>query len=119
MSEQLSRDLIAMLGDDGFVALAEAFGGTRLYVPKSIAADHEIAEAVGTERAAKLSGLYAGAQIRIPLAREERARHYRGGGLSNAQVARKLGITESAVDKIFARMDSPPEKGSSQLSLDI
>lgn len=119
MSEQLSQDLIALLGDDGFIGLAEAFGGTRLYVPQKIQHDHEIGQAIGEANAAKLAERYAPAQLRIPLARERRARHYRAGGLSNAQIARKLGLTESGVDKLFARMQSPPEKGSGQLDLDL
>lgn len=119
MSEQLTQDLIAMLGDDGFVALTEAFGGRRLYVPRTIGSDHEIAAALGEKEASKLSGYYAGAQLRIPLARELRARHYRASGLSNGKIATKLGMTEGGVEKMFARMDSPPEKGSAQLTLDI
>lgn len=119
MSEQLSQDLVALLGEEGFVALTEAFGGRRLYVPREITPDHEIAKALGTPEARKLSGYYAGAQLRIPLARELRARHYRASGLSNGRIATKLGITEGGVDKLFARMDRPPEKGSAQLSLPI
>ena len=119
MSEQLSDDLVALLGDDGFLALVEAVGGRRLDVPQTIGADHEIAEAIGEDNAARLSERYAPAQLRIPLAREERARHYRAGGLSNGKIATRLGMTEPGVDKLFARMDAPPEKGSAQLSLDI
>ena len=119
MRENLSETLLALLGADSFVALAEAFGGTRLYVPHGIDADHEIAQAIGMDAAQELSRRYAPDQLRIPLAREARARHYRAQGLSHAQIARKLGLTETAIDKIFARMDAPPAKGSAQLSFDL
>ncbi|RIV82972.1 hypothetical protein D2V17_14315 [Aurantiacibacter xanthus] len=119
MSEQLSHDLIALLGDGAFIALVEAFGGTRVYIPVTPDADHEIAAAIGTDMAHRLGQRYAPAVLRIPLARAFRARHYRAKGLSNAQIARALGITESGVDKLFARMDDKPVKGSAQLSLDI
>lgn len=119
MREQLSEALLARLGAESFVALVEAFGGTRLYVPHTIADDHEIARAIGTAAALRLAQRYAPDTLRIPLAREFRARHYRAHGLSNAQIARKIGLGETAVNKIFARMDRVPVKGSAQLSLDI
>ena len=119
MNEQLTESLKALLGVEGLVSLAESFGGRRLYVPAAIAADHPIADALGGERAAKLARRYSHAFIRVPLARELRARQYRARGLSNGEIASKLGITETAVDKIFARMNRPPEKGSAQLSLKL
>ncbi|MES2987657.1 MAG: hypothetical protein V4808_07110 [Pseudomonadota bacterium] len=108
----LTEQLKSLLGEAAFVALAEAFGGTRLYVPHTIPADHEIARAIGIEAAARLSKRLAPDTIRMPLARELRARHYRAHNLSNAAIARKLGLTEGGVEKLFKRMDNPPAKGS-------
>ena len=88
-------------------------------MPRTIGSDHEIAAALGEKEASKLSGYYAGAQLRIPLARELRARHYRANGDSNGEIATKLGMTETGVDKMFDRMANPPDKGSAQLSLQI
>jgi hypothetical protein len=117
MTGELTNGLKALLGDEAFVALAQAFGGTRLYVPATIDADHEIAQAIGLAAARRLSRRYAPDTIRVPLARNERARHYRAIGLSNAQIARKLGMAETGIDKLFARMTDAPAKGSAQLSL--
>lgn len=117
MIGELSNDLKLLLGEASFVALAQAFGGTRLYVPSNIPADHEITQAIGAEAADLLSRRYSPATIRVPLARNERASHYRALGMSNAAIARKLGMTETGVDKLFSRMASRPEKGSAQLSL--
>ena len=51
-------------------------------------------------------------------ARDLRARHYRAGGMSNGEIATRLGITEKGVERLFHRMDAPPVKGSAaQLSL--
>ena len=117
MSRALSANLKALLGEDRFVALAEAFGGTRLYIPQTVTADHEIAKAIGLDHALKLSKRYAPDTIRVPLAREDRAVHYRANGLGNAQIARKLGMTEAGIDQMFGRMSKPPVKGSAlQLS---
>lgn len=117
MSRALSTNLKALLGDTAFVALTEAFGGTRLYIPHNLTADHEIAKAIGLDLALKLSKRYAPDTIRVPLAREDRAVHYRANGLSNPQIARKLGMTEAGIDQLFGRMAKPPVKGSAlQLS---
>lgn len=118
VSEALVPELLGLLGEPAFVAFVQSFGGRRLYVPGAIAADHEIAAVVGESAATRLSSRYAPSTIRVPLARMIRARHYRANGRSNGQIATLLGVTETAVDKMFRRMEKPPLKGSaSQLSL--
>lgn len=118
-NEHFSSELLGLLGEQAFVALAERFGGTRLHIPANIGAEDDLARLLGAEPAARLSRRYTSAQIRVPLARELRARHYRAQGLSNSAIARRLGITESGVDKLFRRMASPPAKGSAQLLLPL
>lgn len=112
MTSRPGPDLTKLLGERAFLALVEAFGGTRLYVPRRISADHEIAQAIGEPAAKLLSDRVAPDVLRVPLARELRARHYRAEGLSDAQVARRLGITETGVEKLFKRMPNKPTKGS-------
>lgn len=113
MSERLTTEqLIALLGEPAFVAFCEAFGGRRLYVPTAIGADHDIAKAIGADAARHLSERVSPDVIRVPLARDVRASHYRAAGLSNGAIASRLGITEPAVNKLFARMAEPPVKGS-------
>lgn len=112
MSEELrSAELLGLLGKDDFLRLVEAFGGTRLYVPRS-GDTTDIAKHLGTDVATKLGIRYSGTYLRVPLAREQRARHYRGIGHSNADIARRLGMTETGVDKLFRRMPGKPAKGS-------
>lgn len=117
MTERHSLELLELLGESAFVHLTQAFGGTRLYVPHIIGDDHEIAQAIGPDAARRLSRRHAPDIIRVPLARCIRARHYRALGDSNARIARKLGITETGVNKLFRRMIEPPVKGSAQLAL--
>ena len=111
----LTRQLQAILGQEGFVHLCQALGGTRLYVPHAFRADHDLVGAVGQELADKLSRAMAPATIRVPLGRRERALHYRAEGLSDAKIALRLGITENGVGKLFGReRDLPDRPGSAK-----
>ncbi len=111
---RLLTHLRAVLGEEGFVHFCQALGGTRVYVPYKCRDENEIVEAIGRELADKLSRALARATIRVPLARRERALYFRGTeGLSNAQIARKLGITEGGVNKLFAREQDLPDKAAS------
>lgn len=112
---RLAGDLEGLLGRAAFIALTEEFGGTRLYVPLATQPDQRLVEAIGDKAARTLSKSYAPAFIRVPLARELRARHYRAQDLSFAKIAVKLGLTETGVQKLFARMDNPPTKGQGEL----
>ncbi|CDX20019.1 conserved hypothetical protein [Mesorhizobium sp. ORS 3359] len=112
MSERgLTDALLRILGPVGLIRLAERHGGTRLYIPTT-AELGKLADELGIEIAEKLSRRYGPDYINVPLVRELRARHYRAGGASNADIARKLGLSESAVNRIFRRMGNVPVKGS-------
>lgn len=108
--EALSAALLALLGPAGLIALAEKRGGTRLFVPAG--RTESLATLVGDAAAQKLAARYGGDYIRVPLARELRARHYRAQGASNAEIAIKLGITETGVNHLFRAMPNKPVKGS-------
>lgn len=110
MSEpRLTAVLIELLGAGGLVRLAEYKGGTRLYVPSS--GYGTLAGMIGAEAARALSARYGGDYIRVPLAWELRARHDRAAGASNAEIARRLGMSESGVDRLFNAMPNKPAKG--------
>lgn len=103
MTSRAGPELVELIGEEAMVRLAEAFGGTRLYVPQKISARHEIARAVGLEAAQRLVERLAPDVVKVPLARELRARHYRAALMSDRTIARRLGITESGVEKLFKR----------------
>ncbi|MGE0773540.1 MAG: hypothetical protein AB7L36_00655 [Sphingomonadaceae bacterium] len=106
----LTRHLQAILGEEGFVHFCQELGGTRVYVPYSLRDENEIVQAVGRDAAEKLSRELAPATIRVPLARRDRAVYFRRQGLSNPQIARKLGITETGVEKLFGREPHLPDR---------
>lgn len=119
---RLTIQLQAILGMEGYVRFCQALGGTRVYVSHRFSDDHAAVEAVGREKADKLSRAMAPATIRIPLARRERALFYRSQGLSDAKIALQLGITENGVGKLFKREPDLPDrpgsaKNTGQLSL--
>jgi len=91
------------LSEAEIVALADAFGGTRLYMPTRMTDRHRIAKAIGFHAALRLwNGIGPGC-FRVPVARALRASHYRAQGLSIAGIARKLGMTETGVAKLLSR----------------
>lgn len=112
MKGRAAPELVQLIGEPALIRLAEAFGGTRLYVPSTMPADHPIVAAIGTEAAAVLAERMAPDVIMVPLAREPRARQYRAIGWSNSKIARALGMTEKGVELMFGRMTNAPLKGS-------
>lgn len=99
------KGLVAAIGETAMIALAEQFGGTRLYVPSRLGESHPIARAIGA-KAAEALRTFVGAPgyVRVPLARDLRAAKYRAEGLSNGRIAARLGLTEGGVLTLFNRL---------------
>lgn len=112
----LTDELLDLLGANAMFDLVVAFGGTRLYVPRyRREATTEIA-GLGTEASRRLAEAFGGLFIRVPLCREFKLVVYEGRGLSNAQIAVKLGITETGVDKMKQRIKSGTSPSGARLS---
>ncbi|MBB3963507.1 hypothetical protein [Rhizobium metallidurans] len=108
-NEELTEDLLTLLGFDGFVRLVEAHGGIRIYVPQSSDATL-LPQEIGIDNAARLCKEFGRSYIRVPLGREHRAHKYRQDGLTNGVIARRLGITETGVEKLFSRTGVEPKR---------
>ena len=102
MNAELTDELMAILGDDGFFALTEAFAGVRLYVPANPERS-ELPQMIGDSFANSLAKAYPGGYIRVPLAREFRARRYIKMNMSVRDIALRLGLTETGVNKLLKR----------------
>lgn len=103
MAERDSNSLSVLrelLGDRDLIEVLENTAGCRLYVSKV----EILSERFGEEIAKKLYERFGSGNISMPLAREFRALHYRRLGYSNAQIARRLGITERGVETLFRRL---------------
>lgn len=99
----IGQDLLDLLGDTGYLVLLESHSGIRLFVPKD--PDRSKLQLIlDIENLRRLSDCYGGEYIKVPLDREFRAGKYRDQGDSNARIARRIGITESAVERLFSRV---------------
>ena len=102
-------ELAQHLSEGEIVALTEAFGGTRLYIPVRMTEDHRICVALGFNAALRLWECIGPGAFRVPIARALRFRHYRNQGLSKAKIARLLGMTETGVGKLERRLAAQTE----------
>lgn len=89
--------LIRALGVEATLALLDAFGGSRIYVPAVPSPDCRLVLAIGMEAAQALAEIRPRETIKPPLAKLWRTRVYTARGWSQSAVARKLGIDESTV----------------------
>lgn len=117
--EVLIKRVRAILDEDSFVLLAQELGGTRVYLPLKLSDDHDVIGAIGRTAAEALVRELAPAWLRVPLARRERALYWRARGLSNARIARKVGMSETGVEKLFRREEDLPPKPSSGRQLQL
>lgn len=104
MSEApLITQVRAVLSAEEFVRLAEMLGGDRIYVPRRIDDDHDLVAAIGRGAADRLSQAIAPAWLPVPLARRERALFYEAQGLKDHEIARRVHMTRSGVQKLLDR----------------
>ena len=90
-----------IIGISAALALIEAHGGTRLYVPRTLSEGINLPGIIGEEAAGKLIREHGGCYLKIPVARAWRTLVYRGHGQSYADIARRLGCTEGTVWRIL------------------
>ena len=99
-SPSLEEQIRGLIGDHLAFQFFNAFAGRRLY----ISTERNLA----TKIAAVIAEVWWRDFLRVPLAREFRYEMYRQAGLSNGEIATKLGITESAVNRMARRKAMPP-----------
>lgn len=106
----LLREVAEIAGIPAALRLAQAKGGTRVYVPRRLPADHWLVEIIGMEAASALQRRYSGEKIDIPLGiggsmqnARAIARQALDGGASVAQAALAAGLTERGVYKLMSR----------------
>ena len=106
-----ARDLAGLIGLPATLRLVEKWGGTmRLYVPRNIGPDHELARVLGLEAARALSSRYDGDYLpsvprcadALRAARDRALLRRRAEGASPAALALEFGLTERHVWRILS-----------------
>lgn len=108
--EASTANIRRLIGDDAAGRLSRAFGGRRLYVPRSPGEHHPISAAIGHAAAAKLAGAFHGVSIDIPMAPDKQARILQldGQGWTRAAIAREVGCTERWVYMTLEKKNLEP-----------
>lgn len=109
-TSELLDELVAVIGHDGYCALAWSFGGGKFYVPRwPLAADHALLLALGPDRAEAFCRHFAGSDIVLPLGpwRRRAVVDLSKQGLSGDEIARQLRISRSWVYEVIAEARRP------------
>lgn len=95
---------VEVLGTDGTVVFLLAFGGSELYLPVTPRADSKLVEVMGMDAARALGAMAQRVMVpeRIPTAKPWIARVWRARGLPNAEIARRLHVTDVTVRRWIA-----------------
>lgn len=100
-------ELMDIIGGALTLKLVDRYGGTRLYIPKTITSDHHIARIIGAREAQALADHFSCEQIEIPKAARARAairnRKIRlavAAGKSRSEIALQFGLTERQIGRI-------------------
>jgi hypothetical protein len=93
------RWLTDVIGVEAALTLFEKSGGVLLYVPAAPKEDSPLAKLIGFEAAKALGRIKGGENIKPPLAKLWRTRVYHARGMSQADIARRLGIDASTVSR--------------------
>jgi len=111
-------EVAALIGVPAAVKLANAYGGTELYVPATIGADHPIALTVGHGQALLLAEHYGNDYIDVPLGlawrravRNLAVFNARRRGESQSTVARQYGTTTRNVRLIERKCEADEDDG--------
>lgn len=100
----IAEEIFELLTPESYLDLVTQYGGTRLYVPVCKRGKNAKIPGLDSDAATALADAFGGLFLQVPVAREFRAIVYWERGFSNAQVAAKLGLSESGVNKLRARI---------------
>jgi hypothetical protein len=97
------RPVADLVGDGPMLALLEAHGGTRLYIPDRVTNASPLAQLLGLKPAQRLARAYGRDTITIPMCKRWRIELMRQQGLTYAAIGRRLGMHEQSVFSAHSR----------------
>jgi hypothetical protein len=100
------RELIDLIGEEGYFQLGRAAGGAMFYVPRHWPDTHWVVRAIGREAADRLCEYYFGLPLVLPVREWRRFAFARmaAQGLSGDDIARALRLSRSSVYEGLARL---------------
>ena len=104
-SQPIVRELIEVIGEEGYFQLGQAAGGAMFYVPRHFPETHWVVAAIGPAAAAQLCEFYQGLYLVLPVREWRRFAFARMAeqGLSGDDIARALRLSRSSVYEALAR----------------
>lgn len=106
------QEIAEVVGDDNAMKMVQAYGGTRVFVPQSVGAQHKLSTLLGFEQAKKLSRTFGGEPLTIARCtmllkhrRNEEIRKKYDEGASVHELVREYGLTER---RIYSILSSEP-----------
>lgn len=88
---------VRILGVQGAIEFLLSFGGAEVYLTSSPKRRARLVEMIGSDKAAELSEAIARLKVRVPTAKPWIARCMKVEGLSTAEIARRLHMSDNAV----------------------
>ena len=116
------QDICALIGLHHTMRLVQRYGGVRIYVPKRVEPDHELARLIGLSNAEALSGAFGGevhfdipkGELALKAVRNAKIRSLRAEGLSirNLSLNPEFGrLTERTIRAICGEMEDDRQGG--------
>lgn len=103
------QEVVQLIGEAATAKLTAQYGGTRLYIPSTLKAEHSLCQLLGQEAAQRLSSEFSGLSVEIPSGvaldtaqRNARILADRAAGMTQRALALKYHLTERTIRKITA-----------------
>lgn len=96
----LLQEIVKAVGLDGAMALAEAHGGNRIYVPRGrwrTRSEDVLRQSLSDQQITDLIGSFGGEFLAIPSAKRWVGIHLFEKGIKNSEIARRLKVGERSV----------------------
>lgn len=107
-------EIADIIGEDAARQLARRFGGTSVYVPRTVGEHHPLCVAIGRIAADQLAAWAGGTAVAVPKQPERRARVQelrRERALTVAQTALETGYSERHVYRLLREEDDARQPG--------
>ncbi|MBM3617507.1 MAG: helix-turn-helix domain-containing protein [Alphaproteobacteria bacterium] len=95
--------LTMLIGEEALAQLSIDFGGSRMTIPLKPGEHSPIAHSIGLRNAQRLSAVWGGLQLEVPLAlgRKERILRLHAQGMNNNQIARVTNLSRPYIRSVI------------------